>query len=83
MMYSKGDTIKLKDGVLVLVLKDGMTNEEFFWKHWNTTICEIYFSCTLVHWRIGIDDPNGKPRHVWYPVLMGDIKGWYRLHGIQ
>lgn len=74
MMYSKGDTIKFQGGRLALVLDKGMDGEEFHKRHGRKDFCEIFWD--------GFTLTTSYPTNVqlidsvWYPILMGDVKGW-------
>ncbi len=82
-MYSKGDTIKLKNGLIVLVLNNGTMGIEFCREH-NKERVNVFGSMTGIGFfkhnidegfaRSGILDP-GKEQ-VYYPILIGDQKGW-------
>ncbi len=74
MMYSKGDTIKFKNGSIGLVLDNGMEGKEFFQKHGYKKFTEIFYDGQMLttHYR----SDGCLKGSIWYSVLMGDIKGW-------
>ena len=80
MMYTKGDTIKFENGSIAIVLKDGLTNKEFFVKYNKQWIDEFCYS-GCCHRFIQYDRDRNEifagPGVGHYYVLIGDKKGWY------
>lgn len=76
--YSKGDIIELGH-VAAIVLDNGLSGREFYYHVAGQFIREIFidgtsYRRTFYHLEVPMEN------YVWYPVLMGDKKGWYCNH---
>ena len=91
--YKKGDTVKLKDDSIALVLDSGIKGKDFVKKYGGQ---DVSYVCTnLKSWMELVDDDwqwilsKGRPpvvkgsETVWYPVLIGDVKGWMELESLK
>ena len=78
MMYSKGDTMII-NGVLALVLNDGITGTEFYEQHLGKVVSMFYHSLVCLERQIYASDKSKLCSGYWacHHVLAGDIKGWY------
>ncbi len=84
MLYSKGDTIELRDGKVALVLDNGLPGKKFVEQYLNQWI--YYFPITgsgynvnvgtNFKWQIRDNRLDPKQETVWYNILIGDQQGW-------
>ena len=80
-MYSKGDTIEFKGGQIAIVLDKGISGLELYYQSVGTRIYMFcgtgffYSNPRYVH----VGDKSAMAKSVWYPVLVGDVKGWYSV----
>ena len=81
MQYSKGDTIKLYNGAICLVLDNGIRGTEFCRVH-NKERINLYSQelGRAIDYVVTIDSShsivNPAREYVFYNILIGDIKGW-------
>ena len=78
MMYSKGDTIKLYGEVTGLVLNDGMKGKEFVTHYRGQQIVQLFKNHGSLY-RFIVYGGQYMQDHVWYHILIGDVKGWYAV----
>ena len=86
MQYSKGDTIKLEDGRIILVLNNGTKGNKFIRQYFEQKIMYLdsdgfFFKLVVeMNFQWEFDEIDGYlmkgNETVWYNVLIGDIKMW-------
>lgn len=82
MMYSKGDTIKLIRGSIVLILDNGTKGVEFCRTHKKKRV-NLYSQVIgrIIEYVIRESNSHSQNtvparEHVYYSILIGDVKGW-------
>ena len=82
-LYSKGDTLELFRGDIALVLNSGIQGIEFCREYKGKRVHLfsnvlgkfIYIMIMDIHRLTSVDTP-GHEDHVYYSILIGDVKGW-------
>ena len=83
--FSKGYTFHFSNGDIGIILNDGLYGTDFIGQYCGQNVIRFY-SNTIIKILVGGDRVTDQRYHVWYNIMVGDIKGWiteYRLEQLK